>query len=217
MGSSPPGSSVYGTSQPRILEWVAIPFSRGSSQPRDQIQVSCIAGRFFTIWATGEALIHNKIPICLQGRSWRKQHPILSVHIISVEHWGGENDPHKKKSLKKKVKQNQVNKKLKPLYQSLIMPSILILASPCYILSYSSICQLASDFTSREEVCSHLWLQLFSPALSPPPAPLSAAPVGPDPSTRWDPMMSLFLEVEADTLTWSILPPLYRSDSVRRS
>ena len=32
-----------------ILEWVAIPFSRGSSQPRDQIQVSCIAGRFFTI------------------------------------------------------------------------------------------------------------------------------------------------------------------------
>ena len=39
----------------RILEWVAMPFSRGSSQPRDQTQVSRIAGRFFTVWATREA------------------------------------------------------------------------------------------------------------------------------------------------------------------
>ena len=41
--------------QVRILDWVAIPFSRGSSQPRDQTQVSCIAGGFFTSWATREA------------------------------------------------------------------------------------------------------------------------------------------------------------------
>ena len=41
----------------RILEWVAIPFSRGSSRPRDWTQVPCIAGRFFIIWATLEALI----------------------------------------------------------------------------------------------------------------------------------------------------------------
>ena len=41
---SPPGSSVPGILQARILEWVAFPFSRGSSQPRDQTQVSCIAG-----------------------------------------------------------------------------------------------------------------------------------------------------------------------------
>ena len=40
--------------QARILEWVAFPFSRGSSQPRDQIQVSHIAGGFFTSWATRE-------------------------------------------------------------------------------------------------------------------------------------------------------------------
>ena len=46
---SPPGSSVHGILQARILEWVAIPFSRGSSWPRDQTQVSCIAGRFFTV------------------------------------------------------------------------------------------------------------------------------------------------------------------------
>ena len=42
--------------QARILEWIAFPFSRGSSQPRDRTQVSHIAGRFFTSWATREAL-----------------------------------------------------------------------------------------------------------------------------------------------------------------
>ena len=48
MDCSPPGSSVREISQARILEWVATSFSRGSSQPRDQTHVSCIAGRFFT-------------------------------------------------------------------------------------------------------------------------------------------------------------------------
>ena len=42
------GFSVHGISQARRLEWVAIPFSRGFSQPRDQTRVSCITGRFFT-------------------------------------------------------------------------------------------------------------------------------------------------------------------------
>ena len=46
---------VHGILQVRILEWVAFPFSRGSSQPRDQTQVSHIAGEFFTSWATLEA------------------------------------------------------------------------------------------------------------------------------------------------------------------
>ena len=48
MDCSPPGSSVHGMSQARILEWVAFSFSRGSFQPRDQTQVSCVAGGFFT-------------------------------------------------------------------------------------------------------------------------------------------------------------------------
>ena len=48
-------STVHGILQARILEWVAFPFSRGSFQPKDQIQVSYIAGRFFTSWATREA------------------------------------------------------------------------------------------------------------------------------------------------------------------
>ena len=52
---SPPGSSVHGILQTRILEWVAISFSRGSSQPRDRTRVSCIAGRRFTVWATRES------------------------------------------------------------------------------------------------------------------------------------------------------------------
>ena len=46
--------TVYGILQARILEWVAFPFSRGSSPPRDRTQVSCIAGRFFTSWAIGK-------------------------------------------------------------------------------------------------------------------------------------------------------------------
>ena len=46
---SQPGSSDHGILQARRLEWVAIPFSRGSSRPRDRTWASCIAGRFFTL------------------------------------------------------------------------------------------------------------------------------------------------------------------------
>ena len=49
MNCSLPGSSVHGILQARKLEWVAIPFSRGSSWPREWTKASCIAGRFFTI------------------------------------------------------------------------------------------------------------------------------------------------------------------------
>ena len=47
--------AVHGILQARLLEWVAVPLSRESSQPRDQTQVSHIAGRFFASWATREA------------------------------------------------------------------------------------------------------------------------------------------------------------------
>ena len=59
--------TVQGILQAAMLEQVAFPFSRGSSQPRDQTQVSCIAGRFFTVWATREApwnLCKNEIFEC---------------------------------------------------------------------------------------------------------------------------------------------------------
>ena len=54
---NPVDYTVHWILQARILEWVAFPFSRRSSQPRDQTRVSCIAGRFFTSWATREAQI----------------------------------------------------------------------------------------------------------------------------------------------------------------
>ena len=55
MDCSLPGSSGHWILQARILEWVAIPFSRGSSQPRNRTGVSCVASGFFTSWATREA------------------------------------------------------------------------------------------------------------------------------------------------------------------
>ena len=55
---SPPGSSVHGILQARILEWVAYPFSRGSSWSRYRHWVSCTADRFFTVWATREPLCY---------------------------------------------------------------------------------------------------------------------------------------------------------------
>ena len=68
--------TVHGILQARILEWVAIPFSRGSSQPRDWTQVSLIASEFFTSWATREAQFGDfpgdpmaKVP-CPQCRGW---------------------------------------------------------------------------------------------------------------------------------------------------
>ena len=59
MDYSPPGSFVHG-----ILEWVAILFSRGSSQPRDRTQVFCFAGKLLTIWATREALMELSSILC---------------------------------------------------------------------------------------------------------------------------------------------------------
>ena len=61
MDCSPPGSSVHGILQARILEWVAMPSSRGSSWPRDQTWVSCIAGRFFTAEPPGRPSVVSKI------------------------------------------------------------------------------------------------------------------------------------------------------------
>ena len=61
MDCSPPGSSVHWILWARILEWVAVSFCRGSSWPRDWTQDSWIAGRFFTIWATGKSQSHSVV------------------------------------------------------------------------------------------------------------------------------------------------------------
>ena len=57
MDWSQPGFSICGLFQARVLEWVAVSFSRGSSQPRDWTRVSHIADKHFTIWATRESPI----------------------------------------------------------------------------------------------------------------------------------------------------------------
>ena len=75
MDSSSPLS--MGILQARILEWVAMLSSRCSSQPRDQTQVSSIAGRFFTIWATREAQILNYSPFKIQLKFYHFQETIL--------------------------------------------------------------------------------------------------------------------------------------------
>ena len=56
MDYSLPGSSVHGIFQAIVLEWIAISFSKGSSQPRDRTQVSCIVDRHFTVWPTGKSI-----------------------------------------------------------------------------------------------------------------------------------------------------------------
>ena len=78
MDYSLPGSSVHGIFQARILEWVAIPFSRGSSQPRNRTQVSCTAGRFFTIWATREWYWYNR-----HIDQWNEKSPEINLHTYS--------------------------------------------------------------------------------------------------------------------------------------
>ena len=57
--------AVHGFLQARIMEWVAFPFSRGSSQPRNWTRVSCIAGKFFINWAMSEAFLNHLIYFCL--------------------------------------------------------------------------------------------------------------------------------------------------------
>ena len=71
MDYSPPGSSVHGILQTRILEWGAIFFSRGSFWPRDQTQVSWFSGRFFTNWATRETLWHTTKSIMFHKKTIR--------------------------------------------------------------------------------------------------------------------------------------------------
>ena len=87
MDCSLPGSSVHGILQARILERVAIPFSRGSSQSRDWIRVSCIAGEFFTVWATSEA--QEKHVNCLfhkfRVEDFDSSHPHSHLFLLGLQ------------------------------------------------------------------------------------------------------------------------------------
>ena len=81
----PPGSSLHGFLQARILEWVATPVFRGSSLTRDQTQVSCIAGRFLTVWATWETHIWNTVQSDLVVMANSKEIDLnVSIHKVQV-------------------------------------------------------------------------------------------------------------------------------------
>ena len=95
MDYSLPGFSFHGIVQVRILEWVAISFSRGSSLPRDWIPVSCIASGFFTCWAVREAyyyhLLYEDIPLFSQFSSFQSLSrvqlfaiPWTAAHLASL-------------------------------------------------------------------------------------------------------------------------------------
>ena len=96
MDCSPPGSSVHGVLQARILEWIAIS-SGGSSPPRDRNWVSCIAGRLFTIWATGKTcsislllLLCHFSHVRLSVTPWTVAYQApLSMGFSRQEYWNG--------------------------------------------------------------------------------------------------------------------------------
>ena len=80
MDWSPPGSSVHEIFQARVLEWVAISFSKGSSQPRDWTQVPCTASRFFIDLATREAPTANNQKLINNIGQFR--HILYVVYIV---------------------------------------------------------------------------------------------------------------------------------------
>ena len=75
MDCSLSGSSVHGIFQARVLEWIAIAFSRGSSRPRNRTRVSRIAGRCFTVWATKWSEVSQSCPTLCDPMDIRLCHP----------------------------------------------------------------------------------------------------------------------------------------------
>ena len=142
MGCSPQGSSVHGILQARILEWVAISFTRGSSQPNIQIRVSCIVGRFFTIWATREAPKLDSYPPCKEvqfssvqslSRVWRFATPWTTAHQASLSITNSQHPP-------------------KPMSIESVMPSYhLILCRPLLLLP--SIFSSIRVFSNELDLC----------------------------------------------------------------
>ena len=81
---SPPSSSVPRNLQARILEWVAVPFSWGSSRPQDQIQVSCIAGRFLTVLSHQGSLVDPRSCLNLQPDVFHHLGKILNHSVFKI-------------------------------------------------------------------------------------------------------------------------------------
>ena len=87
MDYSLPGSSVHGIFQARVLKWVAISFSRGSSGPRDQTWVSCIVGRVFTVSAIEKSLAPTLLHPSFKGRTNRKPMALVKRAVLTCHHY----------------------------------------------------------------------------------------------------------------------------------
>ena len=93
---SPPDSSVHGILQARILEWVAISFSRVSSQPRDRILISCLASRFFTTETSGKPLVFVLVLDLSRRKQWQPTPVLLpgkshgQRSLVGCNPWGHE-------------------------------------------------------------------------------------------------------------------------------
>ena len=85
MDCSLPGFSVHGIFQARVLEWVGISFSRGSSRPGDRTWVSCIVDRCFTLWATREAMDMDYFISLLKKEG--KEPQVLNLLAHSITHY----------------------------------------------------------------------------------------------------------------------------------
>ena len=91
MDCSLPGSSIHGIFQARVLEWVAITFSRESSQPRDRTWVSCIAEILYHLSHQGSLLLLSRfshVQLCATPETAAHQDP-LSLGFSRQEHWSG--------------------------------------------------------------------------------------------------------------------------------
>ena len=86
MDCGPPDSSVHVIFQAKVLEWIAISFSRGSSPARDQTQVSCIASRVFTVWL-GQTLAIRKNPQSIKPSVYFKSPDFHSDKTFGITHF----------------------------------------------------------------------------------------------------------------------------------
>ena len=151
MDCSPPGSSVHGILQARILEWVAIPFSRVSFRPRDQTHVPCITSSFFTIWVIREAQFTPKKWANLQVRALLPRGLVVSMSQIIP---GDNSYPIGLKSESDKVCQVLTMSGLEPIQ--------MISNSKCLIFSSSLSCLIPlftqeSNLGKRNFLSSYCW------------------------------------------------------------
>ena len=126
---NPPGSSVHGISQARILEWYAISFCRGSSQPRDWTYISCIGRKILYCWATGEAPRRGRYWVREEGTTFLDSKPFQTLFVLNISiSWRNRQRLH---AIFKKIKQ-QTSKKFKANDRPLRIR--LLLALPAWLL-----------------------------------------------------------------------------------